>query len=118
MSLKVAAKTCFTTALMEKVALGSLTWQDGQTFYDRLRLASNNAYTEEAEKKWRETRVLNLPQPRLRKDKEMFKIFEASESVKRLGSRFDKRVLKRAKVFGTLEAGDFPSVPFGFRASE
>lgn len=113
----MCTKSCFTTTLMEKIALNEkIEAEDGKAFFTNLTQLSNSNYTSAAFKKWEDERDIYIPQPALRKDKGMFQIHESNESVKRLGARFDKRCLIIPKIYGTLSDGEYPSVPFGFQS--
>jgi hypothetical protein len=114
-SMKLATKSCFSTSLMEKIALNTISKVDGDEFYSALAQTSTERYIEKAKHAWMSTGTFTIPQPRLRKDKEFFQIFDDKDSVKKLGSRFDKRVLKIPKIFGAVGACEYPSVPFGFK---
>lgn len=109
--------------LMEKLALGELDDQDVACFHTELSGATGREdFVALCRRIWRDENVLAVPQPGLRNARQGFRLHETPDALKRISSRFDKRVLIRARISTDLRlCGELPtqalfaSLPFGFQ---
>lgn len=109
--------------LMEKLALGELDDGEVTAFHTELSGQTRGEdFVALCRGVWREENVLAIPQPGLRNARQGFRMHETPDALKRISSRFDKRVLIRARVSTDLRlCGELPvqalfaSLPFGFQ---
>ena len=108
--------------LVEKLAEDELHDVDVDGFINQLAQdAHSQAFVSPSRDIWRQERKFSIPQPSIASRR--FKLFSADASVKRISTRFNKRILIRPRVCSdelllnsaSLRESDlYASLPFGF----